>query len=99
MGAATLGHVLRAEIPGGLLGELIHALLAFSPSTAEVRLVVELLQAVSEARRYVTGEGAVSEVRRGREGGPSTAEVRLVVELLQAVSEARRYVGAGAARG
>ena len=51
MGAASLGHVLRAEIPAGLLGEVLHTLLAFSPGTAEVRLVVQLLQAMSEARR------------------------------------------------
>lgn len=52
MGAAALGHVLRAEMPAGLLGEVLHTLLAFSPSTAEVRLVVELLQAMSEAKRF-----------------------------------------------
>ena len=57
MGAATLGHVLRAEIPAGLLGEVLHTLLAFSPSTAEVSLVVQLLQAMSEAKRSVTGGG------------------------------------------
>ena len=53
MGAAALGHVLRAEIPAGLLGEVLHTLLAFSPSTPEVRLVVEVLQAMSEANRSV----------------------------------------------
>ncbi|XP_043231298.1 coiled-coil domain-containing protein 103-like isoform X1 [Amphibalanus amphitrite] len=52
MGAAALGHVLRAEIPAGLLGEVLYTLLAFSPNTAEVRLVVELLQAMSEANRF-----------------------------------------------
>ncbi|XP_037084798.1 coiled-coil domain-containing protein 103-like [Pollicipes pollicipes] len=52
MGAAALGHVLRAEIPAGLLGEVLHTLLAFTPTTAEVVLVVQLLQAMSEAKRF-----------------------------------------------
>lgn len=52
MGASTLGHLFRTEIPVGVLGEVLQALLAFTPSTQEVVLVVGILEALTEAKRF-----------------------------------------------
>ncbi|XP_063217054.1 coiled-coil domain-containing protein 103 [Bacillus rossius redtenbacheri] len=52
MGPATLGQVLRTEIPVGTLGEILQALLAFPPTTDDIILVVQLLEALAQAKRF-----------------------------------------------
>nr|CAD7262056.1 unnamed protein product [Timema shepardi] len=52
MGPAAMGHLLRVEIPVGILGEILQALLAFPPNTSDIVLVVGLLEALSEAKRF-----------------------------------------------
>ena len=51
MGPSVLGHLFRLEIPSGLLGEILHTLLAFTPNIPDILLVVGILEALSEAKR------------------------------------------------
>ncbi|XP_067005990.2 coiled-coil domain-containing protein 103 isoform X2 [Anabrus simplex] len=52
MGTEQVGQLVQAEIPVGLLGELVQAVLPFQSNTADVVFVVRLLQEVSKAKRF-----------------------------------------------
>ena len=49
--APRLTELLRPEIPVGMLGELLQALLAFPANTSDIVIVVRLLQAMSQTNR------------------------------------------------
>lgn len=50
-GAQTVGQLVKSEIPVGILGEILQALLAFPSNTPEIVFVVRLLEALTEAKR------------------------------------------------
>jgi Potential Monad-binding region of RPAP3 len=55
LGPAGLGHLFRIDIPTDLLGEIFHTLLNFNPSIEEIALVVALLEALTEVKRFTLG--------------------------------------------
>lgn len=50
-GAQTVGQLVKSEIPVGILGEILQALLAFPSNTTDIVFVVRLLEALTEAKR------------------------------------------------
>ncbi|KDR16713.1 coiled-coil domain-containing protein 103-like isoform X2 [Zootermopsis nevadensis] len=51
-GAQTVGQLVKSEIPVGILGEILQALLAFPSNTTDIVFVVRLLEALTEAKRF-----------------------------------------------
>jgi hypothetical protein len=50
-GAQNLGKLVQSEIPVGILGEILQALLAFPSNTPDIVFVVRLLESLTEAKR------------------------------------------------
>ncbi|PNF33647.1 Coiled-coil domain-containing protein 103 [Cryptotermes secundus] len=51
-GAHKVGELVKSEIPVGILGEILQALLAFSLNTPDIVFVVRLLESLTEAKRF-----------------------------------------------
>jgi len=51
IGAQNVGQLVKSEIPVGILGEILQALLAFPSNTPDIVFVVRLLDSLTEAKR------------------------------------------------
>jgi len=51
IGAQNVGQLVKSEIPVGILGEILQALLAFPSNTPDIVFVVRLLESLTEAKR------------------------------------------------
>lgn len=52
IGAQNVGQLVKSEIPVGMLGEILQALLAFPSNTPDIVFVVRLLESLTEAKRF-----------------------------------------------
>ncbi|XP_069702564.1 coiled-coil domain-containing protein 103 isoform X2 [Periplaneta americana] len=52
VGSTKIGQLMKSEIPVGMLGEILQALLELPSNTSDVIFAVRLLEALAEAKRF-----------------------------------------------
>lgn len=53
-GTEELGNIFKSEIPTGVLGRIVEALLCFAPTISEIIFVTQVLEILAKTKRLVS---------------------------------------------